>query len=109
MISLISAALIMCFPLDADLRASESVAHAVELRVEAAVQDQAPDLGDEAAEELRVDRLLEDERLALEQPREPRAQVLSLALVEDDRGPELHAHAAARGVVERAVGGGDGR
>src|SRR5207249_8674007 len=63
---------------------------------------------DEATEQLRVDGFLDDECLALPHPREPRIQVLSLGLVQSDGRAELHAYAAPRGVVERAVGERDG-
>src|SRR6266536_3655924 len=108
MISLISAALIIVFPLDACLGASESIAHAVELRVEAAVQDRAADLGHEAAEQMRVDGLLDDELLAQQHPREPGAEALALRVGQRDGRAQLHPRLTLRFVVERTIRGRDG-
>src|SRR4029450_1882212 len=74
--------------LDHVLSPCQALAHARELPVESAVDNEAAHLGDEAPEQLRVHRLLEDD-LPAEYPLESRAELRLLVGAERDRTPDL--------------------
>src|SRR5258706_1017842 len=127
MISLISAALIMSFPRRGptpplrtspqglherssrsnvvSLRARQTITHAVELSVEAAVKDHASDLGHEAAQQLRIHELFDDEGPPLEHPREAGTEVRPPRVGPRDGRAQLHAGAAAGGVAQHPTRG----
>ena len=92
------------FRLDHVLSPCEALAHARELPVETAVQDEAAHLGDEPAQERSVHGL-RDEDLLAEGAAEPRGELLLLVGGEGHRRPHLGAYAAELVVHERAVGG----
>src|SRR5438876_4749916 len=129
MISLISAALIMSFPRRGatppfrtspqglrerssrsnvvSLRARQTIAHAVKLSVEAAVEAHAADLGHEAAQQPRVHGLFDHECPALEHPRETGAEARTLGVGQRDGRAQLHAGATVGIVVQRPIRGRD--
>src|SRR6266702_6418547 len=101
MISLISSALIMLSP-------HQPLAHACELPVETAVENETADLGDEAAQEIRVHAFLEDDLLA-ERRLEMLGELRLLGIRQRDHRSDRGADPAKRGVFEVAVGGHNGR
>src|SRR5438309_2380555 len=99
MISLISPALIIPAPLPV----RQSFPDARQLAVEAAVHDEAADLGDEAAEEVLIDDLLHDHLRAAEGAAEPLGQRRTVGLGQRHRAAHARAHAAAGGVEHGAI------
>src|SRR5713101_1463470 len=100
MISLISSALIMLSP-------HQPLAQARELPVETAVENETADMGDEAAQEIRVHGLLEDHLLA-HRGLQAIGELALLAIGQRDAGAHLGADAAQLRVDEVAVGGDHG-
>src|SRR3990172_10898045 len=101
MISLISSALIMLSP-------HQPLAQARELPVETAVENETAELGDEAAQEIRVHDFLEDDsltELGLQVP----GELVLLGIGQRDGRPDLGANPAEGGVRELSIGGNDGR
>src|SRR5260370_22553117 len=101
MISLISSALIM-------LSRHQPLAHAPELPVETAVENETAHPGDEAAQEIRVHAFLEDDLLAELGLEVPPELVLLGGGQRHGRG-DLGANPAEGGVFHVSIAGNDGR
>src|ERR1700675_3246179 len=101
MISLISSALIMLSP-------HQPLAHARELPVETAVENETADPSDKAAQEIRVERFLEDDLLA-ELSLEAPGELVLLGIGQRHRRLDLGANPAEGGVREVLIGGNYGR
>src|SRR6185503_4789517 len=91
------------FRLDHVLSPCEPLAQTRELPVETAVQDEAADLRDEAAQQRGVDLLFQDDALA-ERTLELARQLALFSVREGDRRSHLGASAAELGVHEPPVG-----
>src|SRR5882724_1328926 len=105
MISLISPALIIALSCPLPLR--EASVHSRELTVQACVDEQASDLGHEAAEQLPVGDFLENDVFAAEHAAQSARQRRAVGVAERDRGADARANAALGFVVELAIRGDD--
>src|SRR3990172_8424467 len=96
-------------PLPCVLPRREAATHPRELAVQPPVHQHAADLGDEAAEQRRVHRLLEHDLPVVAHPAEAARERRALLPAARDRGAHAGAHAARRGVGQVAGGGADRR
>src|SRR5688572_19667002 len=90
------------------LAARESFLHSGQLSVETAVGHEAADLGHQTAEEVGIDAVLDDDRLA-EGRAQARGERRTLRFGEGDRTADSRAYAAGVGIDEVAVRIGDVR